>query len=71
MSSARKFLYIFLLIIYYDVAFSQGPPPPPPCQTPPCPTVPIDTHVWILFVAGILFGCLKMYRSTKKSRVIS
>ena len=43
---------------------SGGNPPPPPPTTPP-PELPLDSAIWLLLVAGAIYG---IYFTLKKVR---
>lgn len=43
---------------------SGGDPPPPPPTTPP-PELPLDSAIWMLVVAGVVYG---IYLTVKKAK---
>ena len=43
---------------------SGGNPPPPPPTTPP-PELPLDGAIWLLLIAGVIYG---IYFSIKRSK---
>ncbi len=43
---------------------SGGTPPPPPPTTPP-PELPLDSAIWFLLIAGVVYG---VYFTVKKAR---
>ncbi|MAB58808.1 MAG: hypothetical protein CL524_14865 [Aequorivita sp.] len=59
------FLYNVIMFVVQVSPSAEGPPPPSQNRGG---QLPIDDHIWILFVAGILLGAYIFY---KRSRVIS
>ncbi|HZW77832.1 MAG TPA: hypothetical protein VFF21_05960 [Flavobacteriaceae bacterium] len=51
------FYNLFLLIVQPG----KTPPPPNPPNVPNAPGLPIDSDLWILFIAGILIGGYILY----------
>ncbi|WP_369793436.1 PID-CTERM protein-sorting domain-containing protein [Lacinutrix sp. Hel_I_90] len=64
----KKTFASVLLILISFVCSSQSPPEPLQ-QRPPSPPqlVPIDDGVYLLLVAGFLYGIYKMYQLKRKS----
>jgi len=58
--------FLFALGISSDV-FSQGSPPPPPCWPPPC-SVPVNSGIIVLVIAGFVYGIYILY---KKKNIFS
>ncbi len=44
----------------------QAPPPPQPDRTP-FPGLPIDQHLWILVIAGLIIGALVISYHLKRN----
>lgn len=60
-----KYSISIIFICLLNISFAQGPPPPNPCPVPPC--VPVDTHVWLLIVAGFIYAIFTMTKVRKLS----
>lgn len=61
------FIYSFIMLAIQSASAGQGPPPP---SQNLAPGLPIDDNLWILLVAGVLFGAyilFKRNRSTNKA----
>ena len=43
-----------------------NPPPPPPTTTPP-PELPLDSAIWFLLVAGVIYGIYFTVKKVKNS----
>ncbi|WP_407932371.1 PID-CTERM protein-sorting domain-containing protein [Aequorivita vitellina] len=54
------YLFLFLLVQARD----DVPPPNPP---PPGPQLPIDDSIWILIVAGLIYGLYIIYQKNKST----
>ena len=60
-------IYSFIMLAIQSASAGQGPPPPSQNRGP---NLPIDDNLWVLLVAGILFGAyilFKRNRSTNKA----
>ncbi|QQX77653.1 MULTISPECIES: hypothetical protein [Aequorivita] len=60
-------IYSFIMLAIQSASAGQGPPPPSQNRGG---QLPIDDHLWILIVLGILFGAyilFKRNRSTNKA----
>lgn len=55
-------LFFFLTAI----SVAQGAAPPPPMPPPP-PGLPIDSNILILLAVALIYGSVKVFRSTQKS----
>lgn len=60
----KKIALLFIHFFVCAIALAQQTPPPPPERTPP-PGLPVDSHVLILIVFGVLLGAYFLLR--KKS----
>ncbi|WP_143002831.1 hypothetical protein [Psychroflexus sediminis] len=61
----RLILFILFSVLSVATAFAQaGDPPPPPGPVDDLPT-PIDDHLWMIFLVGLVFGLYVTF--TKKS----
>ena len=43
---------------------SGGTPPPPPPTTPP-PELPLDSAIWVLLIAGVVYGVYYTFKKVK------
>ncbi len=50
------------MLVFQAASGSQGPPPPSQNRGP---QLPIDDNLWILLVAGILFGAYIIYKRNR------
>ena len=73
----RNYLLFFILAIVRFSVFAQGRPdgpPPPDTRMPPAfpgLAVPIDSHILILVIAGLLLCVYAVFRLKKKERQLS
>lgn len=51
---------LYLLILLAVQASEEVPPPNPP--PPPGPQLPIDGSLWILLLAGLIYGFFIVYK---------
>lgn len=52
-----KLRLALIFLLYLPIhSFAQGGGPPPPGDPDPTPTFSINQEIWILLVAGLLFG---------------
>jgi len=54
-----SFIYNVILLAVQIASGSQGPPPPTQNRGP---QLPIDDHIWILILAGIILGIYIAYK---------
>jgi len=60
---------ILLALLLPSVGSIAAPNEPPPPTPPPPPGLPIDNGLIVLLMAGLIFGCYKLYNnSLKKAR---
>lgn len=55
-------IYTVLFLMLPSGSDTQGPPAPERDGDPEGPQLPIDDNIWILIVAGILFGIYIIYK---------
>lgn len=67
---ANKLIFVILYLFGIITTFAQGPPEPdgPGGQPPPPPGEPIDEHIFILILLGILLGIYIIYRHKLKTK---
>lgn len=58
-----RLLAIYFLLLLTIENFAQGGGPPPPGF--PNPALPIDNHISLLFIAGIILGFVVIMRKKK------
>ena len=64
------FFTICLTLMNVYSVFSQEDPPEIPPPTPPNGRVPIDDHLMLLIIAGVLLGITLIYRDKIKKASI-
>lgn len=63
-----KRLPLYLLLLSYGMAFTQGsdtPPPPSPPDGAPFPEGSIDSQILILLLAGVVLGVYYLHNRKK------
>ena len=66
---ANKPIFVMLYLFGIITTFSQTPPEPDPQGPPPPPPgEPIDEHIFILILLGILLGIYIIYRHKLKTK---
>ena len=56
------FIYSFIMLAIQSASAGQGPPPPSQNRGP---QLPIDDNIWILLVAGVLFGAYILFKRNR------
>ena len=72
----RRDLLLILIILGVIITLgltnsvlAQGDPPPPPPCWPPESCIPINGGIWMLLLAGLIFGGYTAYFKTKTNEV--
>ena len=55
-------IYSFIMLAIQSASAGQGPPPPSQNRGP---QLPIDDNIWILLVAGVLFGAYILFKRNR------
>ncbi|WP_299013260.1 hypothetical protein [uncultured Polaribacter sp.] len=62
MKIAKLAVVILIIIVFPLLGFAQGPPPPVP--PPPPPGLPIDNFAFVIAIAAIIYGSLKIVKGS-------
>ncbi|WP_026452071.1 hypothetical protein [Aequorivita capsosiphonis] len=62
---------LFFNLILLVLQDSKNLPAPNNNPPPPNPQLPIDDHIWILLVAGLVFGIYMVYKRNKATNKAS
>jgi len=57
-------LFSIFLMVLPEITLAQDNPCDDPFN-PPADCVPLDTYVWLLVIAAIIFGAIHLYRQQK------
>ena len=71
MNKIMRSASMLLLFLSWNISGLQNtqiPPTPDPGPSPPPPGLPIDNYLVVLFLAGLLFGTYKIYKTVKKGQ---
>lgn len=63
--------FLIYNLFFLALQASENLPPPNNNPPPPGPQVPIDGHLWILLIAGLLLGFYKLYKRNKAINKVS
>jgi len=65
----NRVFFIILTVFYFNPCLANGPTPPQPIPVPP-PGLPIDSNIYILFIAAFAYGLFAIKQHKTKKRVV-